>query len=335
MVKAFSYGSGSYEIANMLQFHKIDYLAVAYVDEGVELRKAGITLPIMVMNVEESTFDALEQYKLEPDIYSLHILNQFDLYCKKKALTNFPVHIELETGMHRLGFEMEQLPELIQKLQKSDLKVESVFSHLVASEDPGEDLFTRMQAHDFLQACDKIKSGTGSTFLRHIANSAAISRHPELQMDMVRLGIGLYGIDSAAGSELKLMEVSSLKTIIAQIRQLRKGESVGYGRKAILAHDAVIATVSIGYADGYPRRLSNGKGKMLVAGRLAPVVGNICMDMTMIDITSIPEAAEGDDVIVFGKDLPVSQVASWAETIPYEIMTGVSQRVKRVYYGEG
>ena len=332
MVKAFSYGSGSYEIANLLQFHKVDYLAVAYADEAVELRKAGITLPIMVMNPEESTFDAIVQYDLEPDIYSFNILNDFDFFLKEKGLHQFPVHIELETGMNRLGFEISQVSGLIENLKKSSFKVKSIFSHLAASEDPQQDDFTNYQAHLFSVACNQIHESTGYTFIRHIANSAAISRHPHLQLDMVRLGIGLYGIDSAAGDRLDLKEVSTLKTTVAQIKHISQGETVGYGRKGVFHKDATIATVRIGYADGYSRRLSYGRGKMLVKGQLAPVTGSVCMDMTMIDISDIPGVMEGDDVIVFGKELSVRQVAQWAETIPYEIMTSISQRVKRIYF---
>lgn len=332
MVKAFSYGSGSYEIAGLLQFHRVDYLAVAYTDEGVELRKAGITLPVMVMNAEESTFDALIRFRLEPDIYSFNILKDFDLFLRKKSIQEFPVHIELETGMHRLGIELEQVPDLIKQLKDSAFKILSVFSHLVASEDPAEDHFTKKQAQQFVAACDNIEAAIGYSFIRHIANSAAISRHPELQLDMVRLGIGLYGIDSALNHLLDLKEVSCLKTTVAQVKQIPKGETIGYGRKAMARHNMVIATVRLGYADGYPRKLSNGKGSMLLQGYLAPVIGNICMDMTMIDITGIDGVQEGDEVIVFGKELPISQVAEWAETIPYEIMTGISQRVKRVYF---
>lgn len=332
MVKAFSYGSGSYEIANLLQFHKVDYLAVAYADEGIELRKAGITLPIMIMNPEESTFEALCQYHLEPDLYSFNILNKFDAFLRRKNISDFPVHIELETGMNRLGFDLQQLPLLIDSLRISAFKIQSVFSHLVSSEDILHDDYTRIQGQNFLNACNEIQRSTGYPFLRHIDNSAGISRHPDIQLDMVRLGIGLYGIDSGGSGLLDLKEVSSLKTTIAQIKSVKKGETVGYGRKGVLNRDSVIATVRLGYADGYPRRLGNGKGKMLVNGQQSPVVGNICMDMTMIDITGINGVQEGDDVIVFGKDLPVSLLAEWADTIPYEIMTGISQRVKRVYY---
>jgi alanine racemase len=334
MVKAFSYGGGSFEIANLLQFHKIDYLAVAYADEGIELRKSGINLPIMVMNAEVTTFDALIQYHLEPAIYSFHLLALFDKFLKKEGVQQFPVHIELETGMNRLGFAVAGLTELIEALKKSAFKIQSMFSHLAASEEAQQDEFTRQQAETFLNAANKIESAFGYTFIKHIANTAAIVRHPELQLDMVRLGIGLYGIDSSVSYKLNLQEVSTLKSTIAQIKHLDDGITVGYNRKGVVSRKTTIATIGIGYADGYSRSLGNGSGKMLVNGRLAPVIGSVCMDMTMIDITGIPDVHEGNEVIVFGKELSVQQVAKWAQTIPYEILTGVSQRVKRVYFEE-
>ena len=334
MVKAFSYGSGSYEIANLLQFHKVDYLAVAYADEGVELRKGGITLPIMVMNPEANTFDALVQFNLEPDIYSFEELKLFDDFLRREGLHQFPVHIELETGMNRLGFNTADIHLLAEQIKQGSCKIQTVFTHLVASEDPANDDFTLLQANAYLEACKILEQELHYPFVKHIANSAAILRFPHLQLDMVRLGIGLYGVDSAAMNKLKLKEVTTLKTTIAQIKHLKAGETVSYGRKGIVNRDAVIATVRLGYADGYPRRLSNGAGKMLLKGKLAPVIGAICMDMTMLDVTSIPDVQEGDDVIVYGNNLSVEQVAQWAQTIPYEIMTGISQRVKRVYFEE-
>lgn len=334
MVKAFSYGGGSFEIANLLQFHKVDYLAVAYADEGIELRKSGINLPIMVMNAEVSSFDALLQYHLEPVIYSFHLLQLFDGFLKKEALQQFPVHIELETGMNRLGFPANELPSLIEAIRKSSFKIQTVFSHLAASEELQQDAFTKQQASLFLKAADEIQLSLNYYFLKHIANTAAIIRHPELQLDMVRLGIGLYGIDSSESHKMNLQEVSTLKSTIAQIKVLNDGITVGYNRKGVVRGKSAIATVCIGYADGYSRSLGNGMGKMMVNGRLAPVIGSICMDMTMIDITGIPDVHEGDEVVVFGKSLPVQQVAKWAQTIPYEILTGVSQRVKRVYFEE-
>ena len=334
MVKAFSYGSGSYEIANLLQFHKVDYLAVAYADEGVELRKGGISLPIMVMNPEVNTFDALVQFNLEPDIYSFELFNLFDEFLRKEGLQQFPVHIELETGMNRLGFNITDIQQLGTLLNGSCCKVQTVFTHLVASEDPATDDFTLQQADQFSQACIALEQELQYSFIKHIANSAGIVRHPHLQLDMVRLGIGLYGIDSASTHQLDLKEVSTLKTTIAQIKHLKMGETVGYGRKGLVKKDTVIATVRLGYADGYPRRLSNGKGKMLLKGKLVPVIGSVCMDMTKLDITGIPNVMEGDDVIVYGRNLSVELLAQWAQTIPYEIMTGISQRVKRVYFEE-
>jgi len=334
MVKAFAYGSGSYEIANLLQFHGVDYLGVAYADEGVVLRKAGIRMPIMVMNTENSSFDSLVQYNLEPVIYSFSLLRSFDQWLKKEGILQFPVHIELETGMNRLGFPSQEVGELGPALFHSAFKVQSVFSHLAASEEAQQDPFSRRQGADYLEAVASLQTALPYSFLRHIANSAAIIRHPPLQLDMVRLGIGLYGIDSAASHRLDLLEVSTLKSTIAQIKSLHEGDTVGYNRRGIAGRGTLIATVRIGYADGYPRSLGNGTGKMWVKGRLAPVIGSVCMDMTMIDITGIPDVGEGDEVVVFGNELSVNQLAHWAQTIPYEILTGVSQRVKRVYFEE-
>lgn len=334
MVKAFSYGSGSFEIANALQFHKVDYLAVAYADEGVDLRKGGIWLPVMVMNIAPEGFDALVEFNLEPVIYSLSILKSFNRYLKREGIRGFPIHVELETGMNRLGFPGGDIPELISILREGHCILRSVFTHLAASEDPSHDSYTEQQASIFERVSSSIEKETGYSFLKHISNSSAAARHYHLQYDMVRLGIGLYGIDVAGRPEMDLKEVSTLKSTIAQIKQLDEGETVGYGRRGIISRPSTIATIRIGYADGYPRQLSNGRGRMLVNGQPAPVIGTICMDMTMIDITGIPDVKEGDEVILFGPELPVSRVAEWAETIPYEILTGISQRVKRVYYQE-
>jgi alanine racemase len=334
MVKAFSYGSGSYEIASALQFHKVDYLAVAYADEGVELRKGGINLPIMVMNADESTFDVLVQYHLEPDLYSPGLLKSFGDFLRKEGIRQFPIHIELETGMNRLGFSPAEMPVLLDALRRDTFKVQSVFSHLAASDDPQHDAFTKQQGKRFLEMVEMLQSVLTYPFIRHVVNTAGIARHPELQLDMVRLGIGLYGIDSGNTHKLELKEVSTLIATIAQIKYLKKGDTVSYGRKGVLAKDSAIATVRIGYADGYPRNLSNGAGKMWVKGHLAPVTGVVNMDMTMIDITGIPHVQEGDEVILFGRELSVNQVAHWAQTIPYEMLTGISQRVKRVYFEE-
>ncbi len=334
MVKAFSYGSGSFEIANLLQFHKVDYLAVAYADEGVELRRAGITLPIMVMNAEESTFDMLVQFNLEPELYSFGIFTAFENYLLQSGITNYPVHIKLDTGMHRLGFEASEIKALGKRLSTSNqFKIQSVFSHLAASENKVHDDFTNSQSELFLKGCAVIQKNISYSFIKHIANTSAIHRHKDLQFDMVRLGIGLYGVDSNLGIQQQLRNVSTLKTTVAQIKKVKAGESIGYSRSGIAERDSIIATVRIGYADGYPRSLGNGMGKMNVNGVLAPVIGNVCMDMTMIDITNAV-AKEGDDVMVFGEKLAVTEVALWANTIAYEILTGISQRVKRVYYEE-
>lgn len=335
MVKAFAYGSGGAEIASVLQYHKVDYLGVAYADEGVELRRTGISLPVMVMNPEESSFEAIIENNLEPEIYSFGLLQSFSDFLEKEGLQHYPVHIEIETGMNRLGFAADDMA-LLGKLLKttSAFKVQSVFSHLSASEESTQDTFTMEQYQRFMRAADALQSLLGYSFTRHIANSAAILRHPALQLDMVRLGIGLYGVDSSSSGKLNLETAAVLKSTVAQLKHLHAGESVSYNRRGQVTRDSVIATVRIGYADGYPRRLGNGVGHMYVRGRLAPVIGTVCMDMTMIDVTDIPGVREGDDVIIFGKELPVQQVAEQAQTIPYEIMTGISQRVKRVYFEE-
>jgi alanine racemase len=335
MVKAFSYGSGSYEIASVLEFNKVDYLAVAYADEGVELRKAGITLPVMVMNIDNSTFDAILNYNLEPEIFSFALLDDFTGYLKKSEIEDYPVHIKIDTGMHRLGFMENEIDLLCKKLSGNQfIKVKSVFSHLAASEDPDQDDFTSLQFSVFKNCCSKIQTVLNYSFLKHIDNTSGISRHSDLQLDMVRLGIGLYGIDGNAEMQKHLRNVSTLTTTISQIKKIKAGETVGYGRMGKVEKDATIAIVRIGYADGYSRKLSNGVGKMLIKNKLVPVIGNVCMDMTMLNVSGIKNLKEGDEVIVFGEALSLQALASWAQTIPYEIMTGISQRVKRVYYEE-
>ena len=313
-----------------MQHAAVDYLAVAYADEGVALRRAGIRLPVMVMNTEEAGFSNIVQFQLEPELYSFNILRGFQLYLQQHHINDYPVHIKLDTGMNRLGFLEPDTDELCAILAASpSLRVVSVFSHLVASDEKEQDDFTRKQAALFESMANKIEKAVGHSFLKHIANTSAIHRHPAMQLNMVRLGIGLYGVDPT----LKLQNVTTLKTTISQIKPVRKGETVGYSRKGIVTRDSTIAVVRIGYADGYPRLLGNGNGKMLLNGQLVPVIGNVCMDMTMLDITGI-DASEGDEVVVFGQELPVTKVAAWAQTIPYEILTSISQRVKRVYYEE-
>lgn len=335
MVKAFAYGSGGAEIAGILQYHKVDYLGVAYADEGVELRKAGIVLPIMVMNPEENAFDAIVEYNLQPEIYSFEIMQSFDLFLQQEGLQKYPVHLEIETGMNRLGFaagDMDKLAEYL--LSSPSFRVETVFSHLAASEEKANDDFTLNQYSVFNKAASELEQKLGYSFIKHIANSAAVVRHPDLQLDMVRLGIGLYGVDSAASGLLNLQTVATLKSTIAQIKHLQKGDTISYNRKGIVEKDSLIATIRMGYADGFPRRLGNGVGKVLIRGKLVPVTGTVCMDMFMADVTDVPGVTQGDDVIIFGEPLPVQWVAQWADTIPYEIMTGISQRVKRVYFEE-
>lgn len=335
MVKAFAYGSGGAEIAGVLQYNKVDYLGVAYADEGVELRKAGIRLPVMVMNPEPSAFEKIVTYNLEPELYSFDILQQFDNFLQQEGLTAYPVHIELETGMNRLGFSVSDIEKLATALLATpSFNIQTVFSHLAASEEAANDAYTQQQFALFEQAVSKLKSITGLTFLTHIANSAAAIRHPHMQLDMVRLGIGLYGVDSAASGKLNLQTVATLRSTIAQIKRLKKGESVSYNRKGVVTRDAVIATIRLGYADGYPRRLGNGAGYVIINGQAAPITGTVCMDMFMADVTDIAGVKEGDDVIVFGTSLRVEELAARAGTIPYEIMTGISQRVKRVYFEE-
>jgi alanine racemase len=332
MVKAFAYGSGGVEIASVLQFHNVDYLGVAYADEGVELREAGITLPIMVLNVDASSFGAIIEYNLQPVLFSFHLLQQFEAYLNAQAVQHWPVHLEIETGMNRLGFALDDVPQLGHHLDGSALlKIESVFTHLAASEDPAQDTFTQQQLQLFQKAILLLEQQISYPFFKHISNSAAIIRHPQLQLDLVRLGIGLYGIGE---KKLELQPAASLRSTIAQIKHLHAGETVSYNRRGVVTRDSVIATVRIGYADGYSRRFSNGVGKMWVRGQQAPVIGVVCMDMTMLDVTHIPDVKEGDDVIVFGAPLPVQEVAKWIGTIPYEIMTSVSQRVKRIYFQE-
>ena len=335
MVKAFAYGSGGAEIASVLQFNNVAFLGVAYADEGVELVKAGVNIPIMVMNAEPSSFAAIVEHELQPVVYSKALLQNFEAYIRQQGLSAYPVHLEIETGMNRLGFSLGEMDEVAAHLaSNSHLSIQSVFSHLAGSEDPGEDAFTQQQAARFHEAISVLQQHITHPFLKHISNSAAIVRHPDLQLDMVRLGIGLYGIEPDAEDVLHLQPVATLRSTVAQTKEVKKGESVSYNRRGMVNRDSKIATVRIGYADGYSRRFGNGVGKMLVNGKPAPVIGTVCMDMTVLDVTDIEGVKEGDDVIVFGAGLPVQEVAKQMGAIPYEIMTSVSQRVKRVYYYE-
>jgi alanine racemase len=333
MVKAFSYGSGSFEIANLLQYHKVDYLAVAYTDEGVSLRKAGISMPIMVMSPEPSGFDAIIKHHLEPEIYNLDILNSFTGFLDE-YITGYPIHLKIDTGMHRLGFEEPDLGDLLNALQENQkVKVASVFSHLVASDDPVHDEFSKHQLQRFTAMADDIQKELSYPFIRHISNTSGISRHPDAQLDMVRIGIGLYGFDGGILNNKGLQTVAVLKTTVTQIKQIKPNETVGYSRRGMLPNGGAIATVKIGYADGYNRKFGNGVGKMLVHGVPVPTVGVICMDMCMLDVTGL-NVKTGDEVIVFNGELTIAQLAAQIETIPYEILTNISQRVKRVYFYE-
>jgi Alr-MurF fusion protein len=335
MVKAFSYGSGSYEVASKMQFEGIDYLAVAFTDEGILLRKNGIHLPMMVMNADDNTFDLLVEWQLEPEIYNMRTLIKIAQVAQDSDKTQYPIHIKLDTGMHRLGFDESDIDALITFLvAHPELKVASVFSHLSGSEEAELDDFTNIQAARFVRMSGIIQAKLGYTFLRHLCNSSGIVRHPDLHFDMVRLGLGLYGFDGSQLLSQKLRNVSRLKTVISQIKHLPMSETVGYNRKGVLKRDTTIGTVCIGYADGVPRRIGNGVGTMLIHGQPAPIVGNVCMDMCMLDITDIPNVQEGDQVLVFGEEQPVPVLAKWADTISYEILTGISQRVKRIYYEE-
>ena len=333
MVKAFAYGSGSQEVANLLQFHRVDYLAVAYADEGVTLRENGITLPVMVMNPSPANFSQIVRYNLEPEIYSLSQLKSWLNFIVNSQKV-VPVHLKLDTGMHRLGFEPKEAEELISILLKNpQLKIASIFTHLAGSDEAQHNDFSHQQAVLFKKMTTAIVEKVGIKPLLHILNSPGIIRFPEYHFDMVRLGIGLYGVEVNKQFQDQLIPISTLKTTISQIKEIRAGESIGYSRKGLAKKDITIATIAIGYADGFSRKLSNGKGVVLVNGKEAPVVGNVCMDMTMIDITGI-SAEEGDEVIIFGKERPISVLASEIGTIPYEILTNVSERVKRIFFSE-
>ena len=335
MVKAFGYGSGSSEIANVLQFHKVDYLAVAYADEGVDLRNQGINLPILVMNVDEAAFETIIQHNLEPELFSFGIFTAFTSFLNRQGIQQYPIHIKLDTGMHRLGFEEKDIPQLISFIKGNPaIVIRSVFSHLAASENPEEDDFTKQQASVFERCCKQLQQVCDYKFIRHLSNSASIFRHPHIQYDMVRLGIGLYGIDTAPEHKLNLQTVAVLKTTIAQLRKVKAGDTIGYNRRGKVAGDSLIATIRIGYADGFSRSLSNGKGKVFIKEKLVPVIGSVCMDMTMIDVTDVENIQEGNEVEIFGSNISVREVAEWCNTIPYEILTGVGQRVKRNYIEE-
>jgi alanine racemase len=341
MVKAFAYGSGSYEVASLLEFQRADYLAVAYADEGQQLRDNGISLPIMVLNPGPDSFGQLRRYRLEPEIYSLERLHDY-LQATREATAEGagplpPLHLKLDTGMRRLGFAEEELPELLHLLagHRAALPVAGIMTHLAAADDPVHDDFTHQQLNTFRRMAAAIEEVLGYPALKHALNSAGIRRFPEAQLDMVRLGVGLYGVEAGAEDAANLLPISTLKTTISQIKTLPAGTTVGYGRRgAATAHERRVATLAIGYADGYDRRFSNGVGVVLLHGRRAPVVGSVCMDMVMVDVTDVPEARPGDVAVVFGDELSTSELAERIHTIPYELLTNVSERVKRVFVSE-
>lgn len=331
MVKADAYGAGAVEVAKTLQDHRVDYLAVAVADEGVTLRKNGITCNIMIMNPEMTAFKTMFDYDLEPEVYSFRLLDALIKAARKEGITSWPVHIKLDTGMHRLGFDPEQdIDELIRRLKsQSAVMPRSVFSHFVGSDSDDFDNFSRHQFDLFLKGSSRLQEAFDHKILRHIDNSAGIEHFPERQLDMCRLGLGLYGIDSRDNRILNT--VSTLRTTILQIHRVPKDETVGYSRKGILKRDSVIGAIPIGYADGLDRRLGCGRCYCLVNGQKAPYVGNICMDVAMIDLTDI-DCKEGDTVEIFGSNLPVPVLSDVMQTIPYEVLTSISNRVKRVYY---
>ena len=331
MIKADGYGAGAVEIARTLQDHRVDYLAVAVADEGVTLRKAGITANIMIMNPEMTAFKTMFDYDLEPEVYSFRLLDALIKAARKEGITGWPVHIKLDTGMHRLGFDpVDDMDELIDRLKHQNAVIpRSVFSHFVGSDSDDFDSFSAQQFALFEAGSSKLQSAFSHKILRHIDNSAGIEHFPERQLDMCRLGLGLYGIDSRDNRILNT--VSTLKTTILQMHHVPAGETVGYSRKGKLDRDSVIAAIPIGYADGLNRHLGNRHGYCLVNGQKAEYVGNICMDVAMIDVTDIP-CQEGDQVEIFGEHLPVTVLSDAIDTIPYEVLTGVSNRVKRVYF---
>ncbi|MCM1310550.1 MAG: alanine racemase [Bacteroides sp.] len=336
MVKASGYGAGAYELAKTLQSQGAAYLAVAVVDEGEELRRAGITMPIMALNPKVTNYDSLFSNHLEPEIFSFDMLDEFIREGRKRNIRHYPIHVKFDTGMHRLGFLEEDIPALCSRLGNTDVViVESVFSHLATADCLDMDDYTNRQLALFVEICEKMKSALGYAFKRHILNSAGIARFPQYQFEMVRLGISLYGVDTIGVPQTRgLRTVSTLRSIIISIKEWPEGTSIGYGRRTILDRKSRVATVPVGYADGLDRHLGNRLGKVWVNGTLCPILGNVCMDACMVDITDVPKVEVGTSVEFFGENLPVCDVSDALQTIPYEILTSVSPRVKRIYYRE-
>ena len=334
MVKAFGYGNGGFEIAKLLEHHKVDYLGVAFADEGISLKSAGITVPIMVLNPESTSFSALIQHQLEPEIYSIKGLKAFLKIAEQKKLKHFPIHIKIDTGMHRLGFEEDNLSELIQTLKGNEtVQIKSILSHMATSDDLKHDAFSKSQIALFEKLSSQLQTSLNIKPIRHILNTSGTTNYPEAQYDMVRLGIGLYGISNDYEEQKELENVGTLKSIISQIRTIDKGESVGYGRRFIAEKETIIATIPIGYADGIRRSWGQGVGYVVINNKQAKIVGSICMDILMVNVTDI-DCKEGPTVIVFGENPTVNFMAKQLNTIPYEILTSISQRVKRVFFRE-
>lgn len=331
MVKAYSYGLGGYEIAEFLQHHHIDYLGVAYADEGVDLRKNGITTPILVMNPEQGSYDVIIDYNLEPEIYSLRVLELFTNQLQLKGIQQkYPIHLKIETGMHRLGFKEHEIDELIQNLKKYNVKVASIFSHLSSSDIPEEKDYTLQQIDTFTKISDKIISALDYEPIRHILNSSGISNYADYQFDMVRIGIGMIGISPTPEIKNQLQNAVTFKTVISQISDVKEGDSIGYSRKYKAENDTRIATIPVGYADGIPRLIGNKAGFVGIHKQKLPIVGNICMDMLMVDLGNLP-AKDGDEVIIFNANPTLEEFANYCKTIPYEVLTSISRRVKRIY----
>lgn len=326
MVKALSYGAGSTEVARILQYHRVDYLAVAFIDEGIELRRAGIHLPIMVMNPDPDAFESMIDQQLEPEVFSLGSLKRLHALLRKKGVTGYPVHLKMDTGMHRLGFLESDIDELLEYLQEAEIRVESIFTHLAAAGEPEHDAFTLEQLRRFELYSKKLSLACGREILRHALNTAGIERFGDQQYEMVRLGLGLYGPGGLKG----LQQVSILKTVVSQVKEINEEDTVGYSRAGRVKGGGRVATIPLGYADGFPRSLGNGRGKVVIKGRSYPTLGNICMDMSMIDVSG-SQVREGDEVEIFGSVQRVEELADQAGTIPYEILSTVSSRVKRVY----
>lgn len=332
MVKASAYGSGSVEVSRALQYWHCDYLAVAFVDEGVELRREGIKMPILVLDPSVDALERIVEYNLEPEIYSFRLLDSMLNLLQRLGKKDYPIHLKFDTGMHRAGFEENDIEDLASLLKNSsEVKVVSVYSHLVGSDDEFFDEFTEHQISYFDFCAEKIKMHLGYPVLKHILNSSGIERFSSFQFDMVRLGIGLWGISCLDGN---LSNVCSLKTKISQIRKVKSGDTIGYSRKGVVTRDSKIALLPLGYADGIDRRLGNGNLSVWIKGIPYPTIGNICMDLMMVDLTDAPNIEEGEEVVVFGSKQSLSDIAEKLATIPYEVLTSISPRVRRVYFDE-